>query len=87
MKAELLPLSYGPDAICLRLDGGHRTYQMPWMDLGVVITDRTDVQAVTAHHLADGKIGVSVDEDAMVVYTPAEFAALMERHGNVMSEH
>lgn len=80
-----LPLSYGPDAICLSLDGGRKTYEVPWIIIATSISGRESYRAVTVHQLADGNIGVSVDEiKPMKVFKPAAFMAFCVRHGKLV---
>jgi hypothetical protein len=93
------PLSFGPEALCARFDGGNGTYSIPWLALGsaVVRTQRDlagiehparEVKLVTVHLLKDGKVGVSVDDiPRMFVFTPDAFVQLLREHGNATRVH
>ena len=83
--ASHLPLSFGPDAVCFRLDGGRKTYELPWIVIATTITGREAYRYCTVHQLKNGKIGVSVDElPTMKVYTQAEFAEFCVNHGKLV---
>jgi hypothetical protein len=81
-----LPISYGPDAVCLRLDNGERTFRVPWVTLGCAVSGRDtyNVEAVTVHHQLDGTISVSVDDDELKVFSPSSFAELCEQAGDLV---
>lgn len=93
------PLSFGPDALCARFDGGNGTCSIAWLTLGsaVVRTQRDlagiehpdrEVKLVTVHLLKDGKVGVSVDDiPRMFVFTPDAFVQLLREHGQVQRVH
>ena len=86
-RRKLPPISFGPDALCIRL-GKNGTFCIPWMDLGRILSDKDKVQAVTAHLLGDGRIGVSVDAvEPMQTFTQAEFLTLVRDHGTANRVH
>ena len=62
-EPTILPLSYGPTALCLRLRDGTSTYRVSWPVLAREVSGRPDAEAVTLHHQADGTLSVSVDND------------------------
>ena len=55
----ILPLSFGPDAFCLRLEAGNETISIPWVLLANELTGDPKA-AVTVHQQTNGKILVTV---------------------------
>ena len=78
MNVEALPLSIGPEGLCLR--GPLFNYFWSWdeiaMDIGCEPRDST-----TLHFLADGNVGLSINGQALRAYASQEFADLMRKHG------
>ncbi len=78
MNVETLPLSIGPEGICLR--GPLFNYSWSWdeiaMDLGCEPREST-----TLHYLADGKIGLHINTQAIRIYARQDFADLVRKHG------
>jgi len=86
MSNPILPLSYGPDAVCLRSDGGNTTHCLSWDTLGRLVSHgfRTG-GAITIHHQrVSGNYTITVDcEPKPIVYTPHQFRQLFEQNGTV----
>ena len=80
MKRQHLLLSVSPNSIALRVGRDDHRY-LDFDTLGRIVSGRRQVTAVTFHHLADGKYGVSVDSiDPMYVFEPEELLKLIADH-------
>ena len=77
MRRPHLHLSISINSITLRVGrNDHRSIDFD--TLGRIVSGRDSVKAVTLHHLADGKYGVSVDAiEPMWVYGPQELLKLI----------
>jgi hypothetical protein len=60
-KIQPLPLSFGPDAVCLRTRGG--VHSVAWADLGRIASGADRVEACTLHVRKDGTYSVTVGSD------------------------
>ncbi len=75
----ILPLSYGPDALCLRVEGG--VIQVPWILLANELAG-TPGAPVTVHHQVNGRILISVGTSPVhATLSPAQFINLCKRIG------
>ncbi|MCH7512241.1 MAG: hypothetical protein IIB19_07750 [Chloroflexi bacterium] len=81
----ILPLSFGPDAFFLRLEGGNEGIWIAWSILANSLCGNPDA-SVTFHQKTTGKIQVTVGGGGGVAfaaadYTPTEFVDLCKRIG------